>query len=161
MKFTSDHYFQNSWCSCSLMFFKWCSQKSRNIYRNCKFIRKRFQHSCFPVNIATFLKTPFSHNTSEWLLMKFTGNHRKERSIPWNFIKKETMAQVFSREFYEIFKSTFFTKHLLANASENRKSYYKQFENECTIYNYFKKYNLILCKYICLYVLLRWKNLIG
>ena len=34
-----------------------------------------------------------------------------------NFIKKETLAQVFSYEFYEIFKSTFFTEHLRATAS--------------------------------------------
>ena len=30
-----------------------------------------------------------------------------------NFIKKETLAQVFSCEFCEIFKNTFFTEHLL------------------------------------------------
>ena len=29
-----------------------------------------------------------------------------------NFIEKETLAQVFSREFWEISKSTFFTEHL-------------------------------------------------
>ena len=34
-----------------------------------------------------------------------------------NFIKKETLAQVFSCEFCEIFKSTFSTKHLQATAS--------------------------------------------
>ena len=34
-----------------------------------------------------------------------------------NFIKKETLAQVFSREFCEIFKNTFFTEHLQATAS--------------------------------------------
>ena len=33
------------------------------------------------------------------------------------FIKKETLAQVFSSEFYEIFKSTFFTGQLRATAS--------------------------------------------
>ena len=32
---------------------------------------------------------------------------------PWNFIKKEILAQVFSCEFCEIFKSTFFTEHIL------------------------------------------------
>ena len=35
-----------------------------------------------------------------------------------NFIKKETLAQVFSCEFYEIFKNTFFTEHLRMTASE-------------------------------------------
>ena len=34
-----------------------------------------------------------------------------------NFIKKETLAQVFSCEFYEISKNTFFTEHLWATAS--------------------------------------------
>ena len=34
-----------------------------------------------------------------------------------NFIKKEALAQVFSCEFCEISKNTFFTEHLWANAS--------------------------------------------
>ena len=33
-----------------------------------------------------------------------------------NFIKKETLAQVFSCEFYEIFKNAFFTEHLWTTA---------------------------------------------
>ena len=36
-----------------------------------------------------------------------------------NFIKKETPAQVFSCEFCEIFKNTFFTEDLQMTASEN------------------------------------------
>ena len=35
-----------------------------------------------------------------------------------NFIKKETLAQVLSCEFCEIFKNTFFTEHLWATASK-------------------------------------------
>ena len=34
-----------------------------------------------------------------------------------NFIKKESLAQVFSCEFCEIFKNTFFTEHLRATVS--------------------------------------------
>ena len=34
------------------------------------------------------------------------------RSQACNFIKKETLAQVFSCEFYEIFNNTLFTEHL-------------------------------------------------
>ena len=30
----------------------------------------------------------------------------------YNFIKKETLTQVFSWEFYEIFKSSFFIEHI-------------------------------------------------
>ena len=36
-----------------------------------------------------------------------------------NFIKKDTLAQVFSCEFCEISKNTFVTEHLRATASEN------------------------------------------
>ena len=42
-------------------------------------------------------------------------------SIPnstWNFIKKETLAEVFSCEFSEICKNTFFTEHLRETASK-------------------------------------------
>ena len=44
---------------------------------------------------------------------KFTGNHLSQSL----FIKKETLAQVFSREFWEISKNTFFTEHLWVTAS--------------------------------------------
>ena len=37
-----------------------------------------------------------------------------------NFIKKETLAQVFSREFCEICKNTFFAEHLWMTVSVNR-----------------------------------------
>ena len=37
---------------------------------------------------------------------KFTGKHL--RQISCNFVKIETLAQVFSCEFYEIFKNTYF-----------------------------------------------------
>ena len=30
----------------------------------------------------------------------------------YNFIQQDTLAQVFSREFYKIFKNTFFVEHL-------------------------------------------------
>ena len=38
---------------------------------------------------------------------------------PSNFIKKETLVQVFSCEFGEISKNTFFTEHPWATASES------------------------------------------
>ena len=46
---------------------------------------------------------------------KFTGNNLCQAC---NFIKKETLAQVFSSEFCEISKNTFFTEHLWATASD-------------------------------------------
>ena len=42
------------------------------------------------------------------------------RSQAWNFIKKETLGQVFSCEFCEISKDTFFTEHHRATASKCR-----------------------------------------
>ena len=39
--------------------------------------------------------------------------------LPCNFIKKETPAQMFSWEFCEIFKSTFFIAHLGVNSSDS------------------------------------------
>ena len=45
------------------------------------------------------------------------GNPGK-RPEACNFIKEETLTQVFSCEFCEIFKNTFFTEHLWATASE-------------------------------------------
>ena len=47
---------------------------------------------------------------------KFTGKHHFKslffNKVAGNFIKKETLAQVFSSEFYEISKNTFFIEHL-------------------------------------------------
>ena len=51
---------------------------------------------------------------------KFTGKHLCQ-SFFFNkkhFIKKEILAQVFSCEFCEISKNTFFTEHLRTTASE-------------------------------------------
>ena len=53
---------------------------------------------------------------------KFTGKHLYLRLF-FNKVtyisKKETLAQVFSCEFSEIFKNTFFIEHLLVTASES------------------------------------------
>ena len=55
---------------------------------------------------------------------KFTGKHLCQSLFfnqvaggTCNLIKKETLAQVFSCEFCEIFKNTFFTEHVWATAS--------------------------------------------
>ena len=42
---------------------------------------------------------------------------KKLQAETCNFIKKETLAQVFSYEFYEISNNTFFTEHLQETAS--------------------------------------------
>ena len=50
---------------------------------------------------------------------KFTGKHLSQRCnlpLACYFIKKETLTQVFSCEFFEIFKNTFLTEHLWTTA---------------------------------------------
>ena len=61
---------------------------------------------------------------------KFTGKHlcqslffnkvAGQRPEACNFIKKETLAQVFSCEFCEISKNTYSTEHLRTTASDHR-----------------------------------------
>ena len=52
-------------------------------------------------NVATFmLQLCYDKNSRQTL-----ANHRTEA---WNFIKKETLAQVFSCEFCKIYKNTFY-----------------------------------------------------
>ena len=135
---------------------KTCSYKFRNIHRKTpvleslvnkvaglkayNFIKKRFQHRCFPVNIQKILRTTVLKNIRESLLLK-CYDYIKIRQIIYNtyklvsttltscfeswqethmvrkvsngdymhfpnFIKKETLTQVFSWEFCEIFKNT-------------------------------------------------------
>ena len=56
-----------------------------------------------------------SIEVSRWAKYQILG--LSLRSEACNFIKKETLAQVFSFEFYEIFKNTFFTEHLWTTAA--------------------------------------------
>ena len=44
----------------------------------------------------------------------------------WNFIKKETLAQVFSCAFCEVTKNTFFTEHLWTTSSVVNLVFYLQ-----------------------------------
>ena len=108
------------------------------------FIKKRLQHSCFPVKFAKFLRTPFSTEYFRWVLLKseaanrrcsikisvlknfaiFTGKHLcQSLFLSCHFIKKETLAQGFSCDFCKIFKNTFFTKHLWMTASMKSKNF--------------------------------------
>ena len=55
------------------------------------------------------------------MLLIFHNIHRKHLCLrPAIFIKKETLTQLFSCEFCEIFKNTFFTEHLWTTASLTR-----------------------------------------
>ena len=115
----------------------------------CNSIKKRLQHSCFPVKLAKFLKTPFFTEECQWLLLMFNScfqrsleqkpgwlsaiNTRfrwKKYLHPWKSrsshrkcsVKEglQRPAQVLSCEYCKIFKNTYFEKHLWTAASENQ-----------------------------------------
>ena len=71
-----------------------------------------------------FFKIPQNSQENTCVRVSFLISCRPET---YNFIKKETLAQVFSCEFCEIFKSIFFTEHLRMNASTFRKVILKNF----------------------------------
>ena len=52
------------------------------------------------------------------ILEAATGGVLLKKNVACNFIKKEFLAQVFSFEFCEILKNTYFTEHLRKIASE-------------------------------------------
>ena len=56
-------------------------------------------------------KDPLEAVTKRWSV---------EKGVLKNFIKKETLAQVFSCQFCEISKNTFFTEHLWMTAFDLR-----------------------------------------
>ena len=40
--------------------------------KTCNFIKKRFQHRCFPVKLAKLLRTPFFTEHIQWLLLEIS-----------------------------------------------------------------------------------------
>ena len=58
-----------------------------------------------------------SQNSQEKSSTRVFFLNKVVRLQPINFIKKETLAQVLSCEFCEIFKNTFSTEHLRTTAS--------------------------------------------
>ena len=53
----------------------------------CNFIKKRLQHRCFPVNIAKFLRTAFSQNTSSGCFWFHNRNKYKSTCVFINISK--------------------------------------------------------------------------
>ena len=93
------------------------SALSKDVLKNfAKFIEKHFCGNLFCNKVAGCRSGGF--------LAKFTGKHlcqslylNKVADLAYNFIKIETLAQVFSCEFCKIAKNTFFTEHIWATAS--------------------------------------------
>ena len=71
----------------------------------------KFSGYCF------YLNTNIQGDFETWISVPLRS---LEQSQTWNFIKKETLAQVFSCEFCEISKNTFFYRTPLVAASDCR-----------------------------------------
>ena len=79
-----------------------------------------------PVNPQKQSPGVFCNNGVLKNFTKFTGNTCARDSFLIKFIKKESLAQVFSCEFCEFFKNTFFNRTPLVAASESCKYYSKK-----------------------------------
>ena len=112
----------------------------------CSSLKKRLQHRCFPVRPAKFLKIPFFTEGFQWLLLTFNLCFqrcskqkplwhsavnirvswkkyllpRKSRSSHRRCSGLQQPAKVFSCEYCEIFKNTYFEKNLWTAAYENQ-----------------------------------------
>ena len=91
---------------------KSCSKKFRNIHRKtpvleslfnkvaelkaCKFIKKKLQRRCFPVNIAKFLRAPILKNTWEWLFLleqSCSGKQHSKHEITHEQLQSKTKSK--------------------------------------------------------------------
>ena len=59
---------------------------------------------------------PYRNSRQRYFVIKRAFGNFRPATQAYNFIKKYTLAQVFSSEFCEISKNTLFTEHLLATA---------------------------------------------
>ena len=91
-------------CSLSAICHKSNWNKSLIIITIMRLYQKRLRDICFPVKFAKFLRTAILKNICEQLLL--------------NFISKETPAQMFSCEFCELYKNTYFEEHPRTAGSE-------------------------------------------
>ena len=76
------------------------------------FIKKRLQHRCFPVNIATYLKTPILKNTCKWLLLKISYFDQ-----PWS----EHGSMIRCRRSQVLYKKICFEKRCLSICNFTKK----------------------------------------
>ena len=65
---------------------------SRGIEKACNFIKKRLQHSCFPVNIAKFLRVPFLQNTSTYQVNTQRRTPNPAKHLKCSFLQKKLTA---------------------------------------------------------------------
>ena len=85
-------------CSIKKLFLKILQYSYENTvlyFQSCNFIKKRFQHRCFPVNIAKFFRAPVLKNIWERLFKRFPTwikKHNKQR-MKWTFSQKKKKSK--------------------------------------------------------------------
>ena len=64
-------------------------------FQSCNFIKKRFQHRCFPVNIAKFFRAPVLKNVWERLFRRFPTLIKKynKQRMKWTFSQKKKKSK--------------------------------------------------------------------
>ena len=73
--------------------------------------------SSSPLIVTNLWKAVIQRCSGKKVFLKIPQNSQETRPQTSNFIKKETLTQVFSCEFCQISKNTFFTEHLRATSS--------------------------------------------
>ena len=89
------------------------------------FFKKETLALVFPVNLGKSLSTSFLCTTPVAASVFGVNGFHGIQGYYCNFIKKETLAQVFSCEFCETSKNTFFTERLWTTASIRSKNILK------------------------------------
>ena len=89
------------------LFNKVVGWKPETVLRASNFIKKRLRHRSFPVNFTKFSRASILKNICE-----------QSKRFLLNFIKKETLTQVFSCKFCKFFRSINFVEHLRTGGSE-------------------------------------------
>ena len=91
--------------------------KKKASRKSLKVVSATFLLLCFVCLKEYLLKQPPEVFCKKRCSQKCCKIHRKTQAQACNFIKKESLAQVFSCEFCEISKNTFFTEHVRTTAS--------------------------------------------
>ena len=131
-----------------------------NFFSKCDQIRRKLKSDFLrsQTNLEAFVRRYSLKKDVLKNFKKFSGKHRgrvfvliKLQASACNFIKKETLAQVFSCQFCEISKNTFFIEHLRATDSKNhskprkvvRQPLFMQFQTNRNIFFWFFNETLI------------------
>ena len=67
-------------------------------FKICNFIKKRLRHSCFPVNVANFIRTAFSIEHLRWLLLCLLEWEESESVEQRRFFKWKKKMKTFHKK---------------------------------------------------------------